>query len=707
VIRPKIRLSISRSLILLNTVLIVMTGLTVMFFSFTATKSSIHSVADNLLSEISKSVLTKTQTFLLPAERAARSVSWLQWHHRLDAATGLETLLDYYQELLQNNAEFKAVYSGDTAGNLVMARRMPDGSLSRRYVRRQADGVHITWKHDNIAYYSEFSDTVEPLDTGYDPRQRLWYKDAVEKKGLVWSEVYIFASDRQPGITCTIPHYDSRGVLLGVTAVDISVLDLSYYLGAMQVTEHSRLFITDDSDRLVALQMRDPKEVDRLFRKKLDDKVGYDVLKATDLGDPVLSAIVDAYHQRNDTTAAIRLVQHGELLHALVIPLANDRGINLRIGVIIPDNDIMGAVHRNNYIIIGFSLFMIILAILLSLVLSGAIARPMHQLSADMKRIEKLDLSVSEEIPTIITEIHDMQGSFDSMKTGLQNFRRYVPADLVSQLVGQRQDASLGGVCRQLTILFSDIANFTSISEHLAPEVLVQDLCEYFNVISRAILAEKGTLDKYIGDSVMAFWGAPVALDQHAYHACMAAVTAQDRLASLFRQWESKGKTRFATRIGIHTAEVIVGNMGYEERLNYTVVGDGVNLASRLEGLNKFYGTSTLVSHTTEALVRDHFECRRVDRVAVKGKTEGVDVFELLALKGDLPVNLRKLMDVYENGLAAYFERDWKFALQHFNTVLKYRPGDGPSQVLAARCRRFMVQSPPATWNLIWECHAK
>jgi adenylate cyclase len=567
--------------------------------------------------------------------------------------------------------------------------------------------VHITWKHDNIAYYSEFSDTVEPLDTGYDPRQRLWYKDAVEKKGLVWSEVYIFASDRQPGITCTIPHYDSRGVLLGVTAVDISVLDLSYYLGAMQVTEHSRLFITDDSDRLVALQMRDPKEVDRLFRKKLDDKVGYDVLKATDLGDPVLSAIVDAYHQRNDTTAAIRLVQHGELLHALVIPLANDRGINLRIGVIIPDNDIMGAVHRNNYIIIGFSLFMIILAILLSLVLSGAIARPMHQLSADMKRIEKLDLSVSEEIPTIITEIHDMQGSFDSMKTGLQNFRRYVPADLVSQLVGQRQDASLGGVCRQLTILFSDIANFTSISEHLAPEVLVQDLCEYFNVISSAILAEKGTLDKYIGDSVMAFWGAPVALDQHAYHACMATVTAQDRFASLFRQWESKGKTRFATRIGIHTAGVIVGNMGYEERLNYTVVGDGVNLASRREGLNKFYGTSTLMSHTTEALVRDHFEFRRVDRVAVKGKTEGVDVFELLALKGDLPVNLRKLMDVYENGLAVYFERDWKFALQHFNTVLKYRPGDGPSQVLAARCRRFMVQSPPATWNLVWECHAK
>lgn len=705
--RPKIRLSISSSLILLNTVLIVMTGLTVMFFSFTATKSSIHTVADNLLSEISKSVLTKTETYLLPAERAARSVSWLQWYQRLDTDTGLETLLDYYQELLQNNAEFKMVYSADTSGNLVMARRMPDGSLSRRYVRRQADGVHITWKHSNIAYYSEFSDTDSPLDTAYDPRQRDWYKDAVEKKGLVWSEVYIFATDRQPGITCTIPHYDSKGTLLGVTAVDISVLDLSYYLGAMQVTEHSRLFITDATDRLVALQMRNPKEVDRLFRKKLNDKAGYDVLKTTDIGDPVLSAVVDAYHQRNDSTAAIRLMEQGGLLHALVSPLANDRGIDLRIGVIIPDNDIMGAVHRSNYIIMGFSLFMIVLAILLSLVLSRLIARPMHQLSAEMQRIEKLDLGASEEISTIITEIDNMQGSFDGMKTGLQNFRRYVPADLVSQLVGQKQEASLGGVCRQLTILFSDIANFTSISEHLEPEVLVQDLCEYFNVISRVIRTQRGTLDKYIGDSVMAFWGAPVDLDDHAYHACLSAVTAQDRLASLARQWESKGKTRFATRIGIHTDEVVVGNMGYEERLNYTVVGDGVNLASRLEGLNKFYGTSTLVSHATQELVRDRFEFRCVDRVAVKGKTAGVDVFELLALKGDLPVNLRKLMDVYENGLVAYFGRDWKFALQHFNTVLKYRPSDGPSQVLAARCRRFMVQSPLETWNLIWECYTK
>jgi adenylate cyclase len=191
----------------------------------------------------------------------------------------------------------------------------------------------------------------------------------------------------------------------------------------------------------------------------------------------------------------------------------------------------MGAVHRNNYIIIGFSLFMIVLAILLSLVLSRLIARPMHQLSAEMQRIEKLDLGVSEEIPTILTEIDTMQGSFDGMKTSQQNFRRYVPVDLVSQLVGQKQEATLGGVCRQLTILFSDIANFTSISEHLEPEVLVQDLCEYCNVISRVILTQRGPLDKYIGDSVMAFWGAPVELDSHAYHACLSTVTAQDRLA--------------------------------------------------------------------------------------------------------------------------------------------------------------------------------
>lgn len=703
----RIRLSIASSLILLNTILIVMTGLTVMFISFTATRSSIYTVADNLLSELAKSVLTKTQAYLVPAERAVHSVSWLLWNQHLDVNQEPETLLDYFQELLQSNTEFRNVYSADTAGNLIMARRMPDGSLSRRYVQRQADGVHITWKHSNIAYYAEFSDTHSPLDTAYDPRQRSWYKDTVEKKGLMWSDVYIFATDQQPGITCTIPHYDSQGRLLGVTAVDISVLDLSYYLGAMQVTDHSRLFITDAADRLIALQMRDPKDVERLFRKKLNEEPSYDILRATDIGDPVLTAVIDAYHKRHDRTAAIRLVEQGRLLHTLVSPLSNDRGIDLRIWVMIPDDDIMGTVHRNNYLIMGFSLFMIGLAILLSRVLSHAIARPVHQLSDNMKRVERLDLSANHTIPTIITEIDNMQGSFDAMKTSLQNFCRYVPADLVSQLLSQKQEASLGGQYRQLTILFSDIANFTSISEHLEPEALVQDLCEYFTVISRAILAQKGTLDKYIGDSVMAFWGAPVELDNHAYHACLAAVTCQDQLVRLFRQWENNGKKRFTTRIGIHTAEVIVGNMGYEERLNYTVIGDGVNLCSRLEGLNKFYGTGTLVSHATTALVRDHFEFRHVDRVAVQGKTEGVEVFELLALKGDLPVNLRKLMDLYESGLAVYRQRDWKFALQHFNTVLKYRPGDGPSQVLATRCRRFMAQSPPDTWDLTWEWHTK
>lgn len=705
----KFRLSISSSLILLNTVLIVITGLTVMFFSFKATKSSIYFVADNLLGEISKSVLTKTQAYLLPAERAVRSVSWLLWNQRLDADAGLETLLNYFQELLQNNAEFTMVYTADTAGNLFMTRRMPDGTLSRRYVRRLADGVHVTWKHTNHAYFSEFQNTVRPLESGYDPRQRPWYKNAVEKKGLAWSEVYIFATDLQPGFTCTLPLYDSQGTLLGVTAIDISVLDLSYYLGAMQVTEHSRLFITDAADRMVALQMRGPKDIDRLLRKKLDERgvASYNILQAADLGDPTLTAVVNEYHTRGKHDGTLHLAGHGDLLHAMVRPLENNHGIDLRIGVIIPDDDIMGVLHRNNYFIMGISLGMIVLAVLLSLVLSRSIARPMHQLSAEMKRIEQLDLRASEAIPTIITEIDDMQGSFGGMKTGLQNFRRYVPAELVSQLVGQKQDASLGGVSRQLTMLFSDIANFTSISETLAPGALVEDMCEYFNVISRVILTQQGTLDKYIGDSVMAFWGAPVELADHAYRACLSAVTAQEQLSHLFRQWENKGKTRFTTRIGIHTDEVVVGNMGYEERLNYTVIGDGVNLASRLEGLNKYYGTSTLISHTTAALVREHFELRHIDRVAVKGKTAGVDVFELLAVKGDLPVSVRKLLDVYENGLAVYFERNWELALRHFNTVLKYRPNDGPSQALGARCRRFLTQPPPETWNLTWERHEK
>jgi len=280
-----------------------------------------------------------------------------------------------------------------------------------------------------------------------------------------------------------------------------------------------------------------------------------------------------------------------------------------------------------------------------------------------------------------------------------KNFKRYVPADLVIQLMNQNITADLGGKQQELTVFFSDISKFTSIVEKMEPERLVQDLCVYFESISKIILSEKGTIDKYIGDAVMAFWGAPVPMENHASRACHAAISVQSNLRNLFDQWDNIGKVPFLTRIGIHTGNVLVGNLGYKERLNYTVIGDTVNVSSRLEGINKVYGTEIIVSESVYSRCPDDFEFRLLDRVSLLGRKEGTNIYELIAFKEGISKREIKINEYYETGLKYYFDQNWLEALKYFNTVIKYRPNDMPGALMRKRCLMYRKHPPSEEWN--------
>jgi adenylate cyclase len=213
----------------------------------------------------------------------------------------------------------------------------------------------------------------------------------------------------------------------------------------------------------------------------------------------------------------------------------------------------------------------------------------------------------------------------------------------------------------------------------------------------------KGTIDKYIGDSVMAFWGAPSILENHAAYACYSAIIIRDQLHALARRWNNKGEAPFATRIGINSGDVIVGNMGSHHRLNYTVIGDAVNLASRLEGMNKVYSTEIIVSESTHRHCRDKFEFRLLDRVTVRGRKGEVYIYELICVKDDIDINLKKIIQHYETGMKYYFSRRWQEALKCFATVVKYRPGDMPSKQMHERCLLYLKNPPPENWNGVFE----
>uniref|UniRef100_A0A7V4G7M5 Adenylate/guanylate cyclase domain-containing protein n=1 Tax=Desulfobacca acetoxidans TaxID=60893 RepID=A0A7V4G7M5_9BACT len=281
-----------------------------------------------------------------------------------------------------------------------------------------------------------------------------------------------------------------------------------------------------------------------------------------------------------------------------------------------------------------------------------------------------------------------------------QAFARYVSPSVVETLSAHPERLELGGEEVEVTVLFADLEGFTHISETMSPQDLIRLLNEYFSPMTRIIMAHQGTLDKYIGDAIMALWGAPLALPDHAQRACRTALEMQAAMAELQGEWAKRGLPLLAARVGIHSGPVIAGNVGSRERFNYTVLGDTVNLASRLEGVNKVYGTRILLSQETWHRVKDDFWGREIDLVQVVGRVQPVALYELL---GPLPAaGLPAWLKDYEAGRRAYLERRWEEASRAFEAVLACKPGDRPAQIFLERCRRFAAAPPPPEWQGVY-----
>ena len=263
-----------------------------------------------------------------------------------------------------------------------------------------------------------------------------------------------------------------------------------------------------------------------------------------------------------------------------------------------------------------------------------------------------------------------------------------------------------GGETKDLSILFSDIRDFTTISEGMDPDALVRMLNEYFNAMTDVLYQNLGTLDKFIGDAIMAFWGSPYPQADHAFHACNCALQMRDRLAALNLDWEKRGMKKIAIGIGVNSGPVSVGNIGSEKRLSWTVMGDNVNLASRLEGMTKEYRTSILLNETTHEQTKSQFVAREVDKIRVKGKMHPVTIYELLAPMAEL-ASYQSLLADYNAALESYRAEDWETAAGKFGNIMAGCPYDGPTQVLLQRCLEFLDDPPPPGWDGVYVAKSK
>ncbi len=358
------------------------------------------------------------------------------------------------------------------------------------------------------------------------------------------------------------------------------------------------------------------------------------------------------------------------------------------------------AKQYKNIITISFAgLIVASLSIFLSIFISNKISKPILLVTKEMEEIQKFNIDNFIQTNTRIVEIREMIFALENMKKSLRSFKKYVPSEIVSSLIKSNKEAILEVEKKDVCIFFSDIASFTSLSEKVPPETLSKMLGIYLGLVTKTILNEHGTVDKYIGDAVMAIWNAPNNVEEFNLKAATAAIQCILRLKKLNQRFEKIGLPKMETRIGLNTGESIVGNMGYRERLSYTAIGDSVNLAARLEGANKMYATSILISEVTYHAIKEKFLTRFIDIVAVKGKEKGVKIFELINSKDKATPEEVYFAEKFSDAMNLYLARKFTLSLNIFLEFRKNGKVDQALNLMIDRCLVYERNPPKQDWD--------
>jgi adenylate cyclase len=361
----------------------------------------------------------------------------------------------------------------------------------------------------------------------------------------------------------------------------------------------------------------------------------------------------------------------------------------------------------------------VLLGLAVAALITNRLSRPVRSLATAMHDVQQGNLNI--QLPVHSTdEVGRLTDSFNffvqelrSKERMKQTFGKYIDPRILEQVLAQPGAEAAATGRRDMTVSFADLVGFTSLSERLTPLVMVTLLNRHFGLQAVAVQEHQGIVDKFVGDSIVAFWGPPfVRAEEHAALACRAAqgqLLAIDKLRGELP--DVTGLRRDAPPIdlcvGICTGEVVVGNVGSENTRDYTVIGDTVNLAARLERANRVYGTQILINESTAQAIGSQFETRDIDTIAVKGKTETTRIFELMSAAGQLSEESVRLRERYDQALRMYFDQDWDLAEAAFHECLKIRPNDGPSRVLLERIQ-FLRRNPPGTdWNGVWHLREK
>jgi len=585
----------------------------------------------------------------------------------------------------------------DENGELIEAERDRDGAVEVLLQTRQATGGTL------LRRFVVAGGTPRELEPVVDAqareaRTRPYYLAAASAKQPTWTETYLFVGKEgratTPGVTRATPIYKPDGTLLGVLSADFDLYALSDFARALDVGRNGAVFVielrTDGSRRVIA--GADPS---------LLTTASGEAIAADHIADPRIVGFLGAFagsfaRAKPETLMPVAFDVNGVRYVGAYRLLLADRGLRWAVALVLPESDILGPIEKSRRNTIAIAVVATLLAVLIAVAIATTFGGALRSLAHETEEVGRFRLEPHPIVESSVLEIRTLSAAIEDMKRGLRSFSKFVPADLVRRLVESGDEAVQGGKRRTITVHFSDIAGFTSFSERLSPEELVELLTEYLSLVSHEIIASGGTLDKYIGDAVMAFWNAPSDVADHAFVACCTALSNRGKLALQREVWLQAGKPAIACRVGIHTGEAVVGNVGSEARLDFTAIGDTVNLASRLEGLGKVYGVDIVISESTLRELGDRVVVRLLDRVAVKGRAGGILIYELIGLKTEVDVAMVRAAARHDRAIEAYFAQQWQEAL----ALLTQAPTDDlAAALLVRRIERLRAHPPGADWD--------
>jgi len=534
----------------------------------------------------------------------------------------------------------------------------------------------------------------------YDARSQGWFKKGLERPGNRWTEIYAF-TEGGFGITGLRQIKNRAGTVVGVATVDFALSAVEDYLRRIRVGELGRVFILVPTDDVASGE-----------RKNLWRILGRSEGPRMEGAERAVGMAVASFLPLDRTNMAIietNLVIDAIEYRVRIGTIALGPELPWRLAVVTPTSEITAPIEQSTEIILIIGLLTLGVGLALAWVLASAVANPISAMAADLRRVGRLEIRDDQSPASFVAEVSRMGQAIDRMKGGLKSFSRYVPAGLVRRIL-ESGEASLGGQRRELTVLFTDIEGFTDIAGEMSPEDLLGKLSTYFLNVAGKVVEGGGTIDKYIGDAIMAFWNAPEDAPDHARLACLTALRMRKATDALNATWASHGRPGFVTRIGVHTGDCIVGNVGSTDRLSYTAIGAPVNIASRLEALNKIYGSYTLVSNATLKQAGPDFVALPIDIVRPKGVAEPVMIHCLFGYQGDdapelrLPQQVLQNVEKFKEAFNCYKQRDFVGALTMTEDLLSKMPLEDPGarkipEIFAERCRAMIANPPPADWD--------